>query len=309
MRSAPKPGSMRQAVADYRDRRSHAPQVPLDAFQISSALLLLALVVHPPDGAHWIARATFALGLIVPIISRRFATFWVVAFVLFLTAPVERAWLSLDNHEILQVYWLGAFVVCRFATCPHDVLRTSARWMLALVFVFATAWKIASPDFHDGSAIEFFFGAEPRMADVAVAFDLQDEGAVERNWEQLATWRDGERGPREFDLEVGEPIRRAATPLALLALVLEAAVAVAYLLPLRHSWRATRDLTLVGFILLTYPLAPVLPFAWLLLSMGAMASDLPERRRNGLYIATFLVVSLVYAARSVTLFPLAEWLF
>lgn len=302
------PGPWARALARYREHRRQAAHITLDAFQVASALLLLALVVHPPPETSPLARVVLAVGLVVPAVSRRYATFWVVAFVLFLSSPLERTWLTLDNHEVLQVYWLGAFALSRFADRPMQTLRVTARWTLALVFLFATAWKLLSPDFLDGSAVEFLFATEPRVADVAVVLGLQEGDQLEDNWTSLAAWHDPTRPVREVDLGVGEVVPRVSVAVAWLTVLLEGAVAVAFLLPLPPRRRWWRDLVLLAFVLATYPIAPVLPFAWLLLSLGAMQSTLPARTRNRAYTVTFLIVTFVFGGRSWALFPMLEQL-
>lgn len=302
---APRRG-WRGVLRRYREYREQATHLTLDAFQISSALLLLALVTHPPDGTPPLARIVLGIGLVLPVVSRRFATFWFVAFVLFLTSPLERAWLTLDNHEVLQVYWLGAFVLSRFADRPFEVLRVTARWTLALVFVFATAWKLIAPDFADGSAVEFLFNVEERVGDTAAAIGLQDHDQVADNWEGLAAWRDPTQVPEAVAADVGEALHRVSLGFAWLTIAVEGLVALAFLLPLSLHRRWLRDAALLGFVLVTYPLAPVLPFAWLLLSIGAMQSSLTPKARNRAYTLTFLVVTFIYGGRSWILLPLME---
>lgn len=296
----------RGALDRYREHRRQATHLDFDAFQVSSALLLLALVIHPPGGTHPVARVVLGVGLVLPVVSRRFATFWLVAFVLFLTSPLERAWLTLDNHEVLQVYWLGAFALSWFADHPVDVLRTTARWTLALVFVFATAWKLLAPDFADGSAIEFLFNVEERVGDVAAAVGLQDHDQVAHNRGALAEWHDPSQVPKPVTTDTDETLHRVSAGFAWLTIAAEGVVALAFLLPLPADRRWLRDAALLGFVIVTYPIAPVLPFAWLLLSMGAMQSDMTPKIRNRSYVAAFLVVTFVYGLRSWTLLPLIE---
>jgi hypothetical protein len=231
-----------------------------------------------------------------------------VAFLLFLSSPLRRPWLEMDNHEILQLYWLGAFTLSRFATRPDEVLRITARWLLGLVFAFAFAWKLLSPDFVDGSALELLFGVETRMAELAVAANAQPADTAVEVWDDLRTWQDPAVDPEPVAYEVGGPVHRWAPTLAWLTVVIEGVVALALLLPLTARWRWLRDATLLVFVLATYPLAPVLPFAWLLLSMGAMQSELSSRTRNRVYIGTFLLITALFGRRDLVLFPLLEWI-
>jgi hypothetical protein len=51
---------------------------------------------------------------------------------------------------------------------------------------------------------------------------------------------------------------------------------------------------LIGFCVLTYALAPVAGFGWLLLALGLAQCDPQERGLRTAYVATFFLV-LVYA--------------
>jgi hypothetical protein len=56
-------------LASWRARRSGAAHLEVDAYLVASGLLLLALVVHPPEGLHVVARVWLAVGLVVPALT------------------------------------------------------------------------------------------------------------------------------------------------------------------------------------------------------------------------------------------------
>lgn len=278
--------------------------IVFDAFQVASALLLMALVVHPPPGMHPAGRLVAALGLVMPPLARRFTSYWLLLLLLYLTSPLDRAWFAPDNHEFLQLYWLLALFISRFATNPIRALKVAARWLIALVFVFATLWKVLAPDFLDGATFEFLFAVEPRLADVAVMTGIQrpvDAG----NRAAIEAWREPGSAPEPARLEVSETVRRISPPLSAATLLVEGAVAVAFLAPMsrRRAW--LRDAALLTFIVVTYPLTPVLPFAWVLLSLGAMQSTLSARLRNRLYVGVFATVTVLFVVRGLAMELLA----
>jgi hypothetical protein len=62
-------------------------------------------------------------------------------------------------------------------------------------------------------------------------------------------------------------------------LLMEAAVAVVFLLPLPARWRWARHALLLVFCAATYPIAPVAGFGWLLLAIGvSQAPSSPQWR-------------------------------
>ena len=82
-----------------------------------------------------------------------------------------------------------------------------------------------------------------------------------------------------------------------MTLALEGVIAVAFLAPLRGSWRQLRDLTLLMFVVLTYAIVPVAGFGLLLVVMSLAQSDLPERGRTTfLYLGVVTLVAM-FAAR------------
>jgi hypothetical protein len=74
---------------------------------------------------------------------------------------------------------------------------------------------------------------------------------------------------------------------------MEAALALLYLLP-RPRGDGLRHLALLAFCAVTYALAPVAGFGWLLLVMGLANAEPRRHRLRRVYVAAFLLV-LVYA--------------
>ena len=70
----------------------------------------------------------------------------------------------------------------------------------------------------------------------------------------------------------------------------QALVAAAFLAPIKLGLRRIRDPLLILFCLVTYAVAPVAGFGWLLLSMG-MAQSEPDARVRIWYLAAFAVLA------------------
>jgi hypothetical protein len=269
-----------------------------DAFRLAIAMTLLTVIVRPPPETHIFATVAAIGGVVVWSLTRT-RWYWLVLLGLYLIGPLSRPWLALDNHHYLEIYWLSAIALSRWAVRPDEVLREAARLLVGLAFAFAVFWKLWSPDFIDGAFFEFQFSTDSRLADVVVAAGVQESELAAENRRAIAEWRRVGATPEPKEAVVSQTVHRMAPVLAWLTVLIEGSVAVAFLLPLAGRWRRARDVTLLVFVVTTYPLAPVIGFGWLLLAMGAMHSELPRRARNVVYASTFVVLALLRERRVV----------
>ena len=76
-------------------------------------------------------------------------------------------------------------------------------------------------------------------------------------------------------------------------IIIEAVVAVLFLWPEDRGPSRWRDLTLLAFIVTTYPVAPVIGFAWVLASMGvAQSTEQSFKYGPVLYVVLYIFVML-----------------
>jgi hypothetical protein len=263
------------------------------AFALAASMTLLMTLLRTPPSSSVFLTLLLIAGLLAPRYLRRSPWFWALLFVMFMISPILRPWLALDNHHFLHVYWLAAIALTRFASRPDEALQTVARLLIGLAFAFAVAWKLMVPEFIDGSFFEYTFGTDSRLADVAVAVGLHEDGFHRDNRGVISSWQEPGTPPASGEMVIHDSIGPLSVVLAWLTIVIEGSVAVAFLAPLRGRWRYLRDAALLVFVASTYPLAPVLGFAWLLICMGAMASHLRTAWRYGLYVAAFAAVALL----------------
>jgi hypothetical protein len=252
---------------------------------------LVIVVTGSPSRMPALTPLLGVVGLLVPGMARN-RWFWLALFSLFVVSPIARPWVQLDNHNWLQVYWIAAIVLSRFAIRPDATLRVSARLLIGFAFLFAVTWKLISPEFVSGAFFDFTFGTDRRLGDVAATFGIQESGLTGRNQRLITAWRAPGTTPVAEAIELS-PIIVALTPwLAWGTVLLEGAVAVTYLAPLPQNRKWLRDATVVVFVATTYPLAPVTGFGLLVLTMAVMASELRPRTRTVLYVTAFIFVSL-----------------
>ncbi len=231
------------------------------------------------------------VGLVVPGMARN-RWYWLVLVGFFVVSPIARPWVQLDNHNWLQVYWLAAVALSRWAVHPDATLRTTARLLVGFAFLFATTWKLLAPEFITGAFFDFTFATDRRLGDVAATFGLQEPGLTRTNQRLITAWRAPGTVPIAEAITVSPSVAALTPWLAWGTVLLEGAVAVTFLAPLRARWRWLRDAAVLLFVVTTYPLAPVTGFGMLVLAMSVTVSELPSRRRTALYVAAFIFVSL-----------------
>jgi hypothetical protein len=275
--------------------------VSTDPLVLGLRLTLLDLLLRP-IGGPWIrplSLALAALGLLVPVLLER-PGLW-LALAALAAARVVGGWPLADNHAYLLGYWcLAAWIALRDAGARAS-LAWNARLLVGLAFAFATLWKVGlSDDFLDGRFFRAAFVIDQRFEGVA-----RGVGGLEP--EQLAELRAfvgvpvaGELPPLPDAPAESPRLRTVARGAALWTAAIEAAVALAFLLPAR-ALATMRDPLLLLFCATTYAVAPVEGFAWLLLAMGAAQSDPGRLALRLAYVATFGLV-LVYRH------ALADWL-
>ena len=213
------------------------------------------------------------------------------AIALLVSAWVIREWPLGDNHHYLFAYWTLAIFLALCVKDPGKALARSGRWLVAAVFLWATVWKaVLSPDYMDGRFYRVRLLTDQRFAEtVQIVGDLsgaQLEGA--RAYLEPPPYGEPQSAPPRL---VEPPaVTRLATFLTWATVMLEGAVAVAFLFPWGRRTILIRHVVLLTFCVAAYAIAPVAGFGWLLCAMGVV--QVPEERRGlrATYLAVFLLL-------------------
>jgi hypothetical protein len=166
------------------------------------------------------------------------------------------------------------------------VLARNARLLIGLAFALATLQKALAPDYLDGTFFRWVLAEDPRFE--AIGRILGREGA---DLERTRAWLDaapGEPPPPDASFVETPALRGAATLLTWATVLFEGAVAVAFLSPRLLAIARARDALLAAFCALTYAIAPVPGFGWILVSMGVAQGEGPRAR--WLYLAAFALI-------------------
>ncbi len=264
-----------------------------DPVDLALRLTLLDLLLRPVGDSTLrpLVLVLAAAGLLVPGALRRPALWLGLAALA--AARVALDWPFPDNHAYLLAYWCLAAGLALRASEPREFLATNARLLVGLAFAFAVLWKLAlSSDFADGTFFRVTLLLDRRfewITSLVGGVSAEQLGALRAPLEQHVDFAPvgaltGVELPERFEwLAVG------ATAVTAL---LESAVAVAFLWPRAGGPAAWRDPLLLGFCAVTFALAPVAGFGWLLLAMGV--AQCPDGRRGlrMLYVGVFALLIL-----------------
>lgn len=236
----------------------------------------LALVLLHPDSAWFIATPcrVLALAMLLHRPWQRVSVSWLALGFLVLAGAMT-GWASADNHRYLIGYWLLGVGVAHQHRSPAPYLDTSARLMIGACFAFATLHKLASHEFMSGSFFHFSLLQDPRLETMSRIFGLTAE-AVRLNETARSVLATPSSELTAITLADAPGLARAALVMTYWTIAIEGLLALAFLSRRPAVLFRNRDMLLLGFIVTTYALAPVIGFGWLLLVMG-LAQVEPRR--------------------------------
>ena len=255
----------------------------LDPTTLALRLTLAALLLRPV-GIEWLKYTVVALA-VVGLVSRRAlrhaALWWLLAALA--AGRVIADWPMADNHAYLLCYWLLAIALCRSSVALEGTLARNARLLIGLTFAFASLWKIAlSPDYLDGTFFRVMMATDAR-------FETFARLATGLDYAELHALREYFYSGGSLD---GAPETTRYRAVAVIAtgwnVLINLGLACAFL---GRGWIArTRNALLIVYCAVTYSVATVDGFAWLLISMGVAQTDRVQMRTIASFVAVFLLV-------------------
>jgi hypothetical protein len=165
-------------------------------------------------------------------------------------------------------------------------LEVNSRLLIGGVFVAAVLWKLLSGDFLNGSFMTFTLLLDSRFAGFADWATGVGQEALAQNGLQLRRVMMGHIEAAELASAPGISI--AAMLLTWYTVLIEGAVAVAFLAP-KSSWLwRRRNAMMVIFVATVYSIATVIGFAWTLVILGYAQCKSDERGARLSYLVVFL---------------------
>lgn len=262
------------------------------SFHLALRLTALVLLLRPmgPWAVRPLILVLAGVALLSPRALERSVTWYAMAALV--AVRIVADWPLPDNHIYLLAYWCLAAALALGASEPDRALATSSRLLIGSAFLMAVLWKgLLSPDYVDGRFFRVTWLTDERFTDAVQLLGGLGPKALEQN--RLALNPLPEGAELLHPATVTEPV--AFQHLVLLStwgiLALEALVAAAFLAPLGARAALVRHALLLAFCVVTYAIAPVAGFGWLLLTMGMAMCGREQRALRVTYaVAWFLVL-------------------
>ncbi len=269
---------------------------PASDLGIASIVLRLTAIILllRPMGPWWIAPfiLSFAgLALILPRVLNAPATWYALSFLVGIR--IAEDWPLADNHIYLLAYWCLAIGLALGSRNSVAVIGRSSRLLIGLAFLFAVVWKvILSPDYLDGRFFRVTFLTDPRFESVVLLAGGITGEQLEESREYLRPLPEGAE-PIDAPTLHDPPAFAALVHIATWGTVaIEVLCVVLFLAPLRARSAVFRHVSLLVFCVVTYALAPVAGFGWLLLNMGLAGVDGESPRMRVAYLSVWILVLL-----------------
>ena len=202
-------------------------------------------------------------------------------------------WPLADNHAYLLAYWCLAVSLALMARDADRALAFNGRLLIGLVFLFACIWKFAlSGEYLDGTFFQVTLLTDPRFE----GFTQIAGGLDARTYDALSEFAGQHRDAAApvVGSGVDVPLRFEAVALAATGwnVFINAALAVAFLWPVGRGPSRLRHVLLLIYCTITYAVATVDGFGWLLLAMGAAQCTVEQRRTRIAYVVVFTLIIL-----------------
>jgi hypothetical protein len=261
------------------------------SLNLALRLTLLSLLLHPVgDGPiRLLILGLAGAGLLLRGLLQHPALWAGLALLTGIRVALD--WPLPDNHAYLLAYWCLAITVSCLAEDRDRVLAFNGRWLIALVFGFATLWKLVlAPDFVDGTFFRVTLLTDPRFEGFTrLVGDLSIE-QIDAARAALGRHVDGVRLETVVATTPSARIEWLALAMTGWTLAIEFAIAVAFCWWHGHGPSKLRNTLLILFCTTTYAVATVDGFGWLLISMGLAQTEAHHTRTRVALVATFALI-------------------
>ena len=209
--------------------------------------------------------------------------YWFLLFGLNFTVQNLFNWAASDNHKWLFSYW---FLAIGLSVGRNEIQRNLAingRLLIGLSFLFATLRKITASEYVSGAAFRFLLQTDSRFFEIAKAVGghRQHSGPIRQAMQDLE--------PTVL-LPDAAALGDVAMVLTWWTIGIETAIAALFLWKQSPSVSRLGNALLLLFVATTYPIAPVLGFAWILLIMGLAQCPGAMQKLRLAYLVMFALV-------------------
>jgi hypothetical protein len=188
-------------------------------------------------------------------------------------------WHSLDNHVLFTNTWTACMGFALLSDDPRGALAHNGRMAIGLCFLYACIWKLGTPAYVAGDFFEFSLLTDDRFRAASEWAGGLSNDMWEANQSALGGLYGTDTASVFAQLESTDRVATVGRLLTWCGLLLEAAIAAAFLLPLRGKARRIRSVALATFAATAYAIVPVSGFGALLMTMAAAQADDDRARR------------------------------
>ncbi len=190
-------------------------------------------------------------------------------------------WSTFEDHVFFGGYQLVAVGIALTRADFRESIKLQLRWLTGTLFGVAVGWKLLSSSYVDGSLFRTVLLFDERFDPITLLLGPVSAEALASDRELIDAVGRGEIAEVQ-QLESAAALSFLSPLLSVWTIVIEIAIAVAFLAPDR--WRAARlrHPALLVFCVTTYAVAPVLGFAVMLSAVGLSLS--PGRITQTLYL-------------------------
>jgi len=269
------PSADADTTTDTTQRRSLFERlVPTDPVDLVLQLTLIMILLF--GGIRWYHRGLMQMLALCGLISRplsRHPVYWITLGLINLSLGNLHNWSVSDNHKWLFSYWYLAIGLSLFSKDTQITLATNARLLIGLTFLFAALRKALSSEYTSGAAFRFLLQMDSRFFEPAkaIAGHTQNPRTI---------WRAINELEPTIQLATSNTLESLAMVLTWWTLAIETAIAAAFLLSTSGRVKPVGQVLLLLFVLTTYPIAPVLGFAWVLLVLNLTQNQGTQRKAH-----------------------------
>ena len=269
--------------------------------RVDLVLLLTVLTLLLYHNNVWYLSGPLTAVMVAGLVwapMRTSALYWLVTLML-VTAAGLVTWYAIDNHQHLFIYWcLAVCLALRLGPEDRDpCLAQSASLLLGTAMLLAAVQKLLSPSYLSGAFFQYTLLTDARFESLAWAFGHLSLAQLKDNRALASALTDGSvtsPGASAVTLIVTEQVRRLARLMTWFTFVMEGILAVLFLVPRAGARRAVvRSVVLVVFLIAVYPAAPVIGFAWILITMGLAQLPVGHPTLRAMLVGLFVLLPIV----------------
>ncbi|MEM9980159.1 MAG: hypothetical protein AAF808_21250, partial [Cyanobacteria bacterium P01_D01_bin.2] len=234
-------------------------------------------LLHSIDDFMWTTLPVRLLAVAMLVLPRGIRSRWAwLGLATLLGGHTVRAWSALVNHDYVIAYWVGVCAISVWSKAPKHVFAWNARLLIGLCFLFATAWKLISGEYLDGSFLHLTFLLDARLEMGAALLGGMSLDALAAN---RALFDGLQTTATPAALETTTLLSIISVVLSYWTIFIEGLVAISFLAPGIKALYDNREWVLLVFIITTYSVIPVLGFGAILFIMGLAQCRQPHRQR------------------------------